>query len=340
MKALVKFGKTRAGMGLRDVPVPEPKEGEIRLEIKAAGICGSDIHTMNDERKTAIPVVLGHEFVGVIDKTCGDVGDLKVGDWVTGIPASYYCGECEYCKAGEVTLCPTHESVGVFRDGGMTKYMVMRAKTAYKIPDDAPDKLVYAAAEPLGTVVRGVYERITVNPGDVAVVSGPGTLGLFAVQVLKTKGAYVIASGLPVDEKRLELAKKLGADAAVQSYEELEAAVKAVSPRGADVSVECAGVAPSLNNCLKILKIHGQMLELGIISGVYNVDMGLIFAKELTVAGSNSTAFSTWDITMDLINSGKVDLVSMTDMRIPLDEWEKGFDATIAKTAYKVLLIP
>ena len=340
MKALVKFGKTRAGMGLRDVPVPEPSEGEVRLEIKAAGICGSDIHTMNDERETAIPVILGHEFVGVIDKVCGDVGDLKVGDWVTGIPASYHCGECEYCKKGEVTLCPEHESVGVFRDGAMAKYMVMRAKTAYKVPEEMPDKLIYAAAEPLACVVRGIYERITVNPGDVAIVSGPGTLGLFAVQVLKTKGAYVIASGLPVDEKRLELAKKLGADVTVQSFDELQEAIQKVSPRGADVAVETAGVTPSLNNCLKALKIHGQLLELGIISGMYNVDMGQIFAKELIVAGSNSTATTTWDITMELIREGKVDLGIMTDLRLPLDEWEKGFDATINKTAYKVLLIP
>lgn len=340
MKALVKFDKTRAGMGLREVPVPEPSEGEIRLEIRAAGICGSDIHTMNDKRRTAIPVVLGHEFVGVIDKTCGDVGGLKVGDWVTGIPASYHCGKCEYCQKGEITLCPEHESVGVFRNGAMAKYMVMRAATAYKVPDQIPDKLIYAAAEPLACVVRGIYERMTVNPGDVAVVSGPGTLGLFAIQVLKTKGAYVIASGLPADEKRLEKAKTLGADATVQSEEELMEAVRAVSPRGADVAVEAAGVAPSLNACLKVLKIHGQMLELGIIGGMYNVDMGLIYAKELTVEGSNSTATTTWDITMKLIEEGKVNLEAMTEMRLPLDEWEKGFDAIIEKKAYKVLLIP
>ena len=188
--------------------------------------------------------------------------------------------------------------------------------------------------------MRGVYERIDVNPGDVAVVSGPGTLGLFAIQVLKTKGAYVIASGLPADEKRLEKAKTLGADATVQSEEELMEAVRAVSPRGADVAVEAAGVAPSLNACLKVLKIHGQMLELGIIGGIYNVDMGLIYAKELTVEGSNSTATTTWDITMKLIEEGKVNMEAMTEMRHPLHEWEKGFDAIIEKKAYKVLLIP
>ena len=340
MKALVKFDKTRAGMALREVPVPEPCEGEIRLEIKAAGICGSDVHTMNDERVTAIPVILGHEYVGVVEKTCGDVGDLKVGDWVTGIPAAYNCGVCEYCKNGEVTLCPDHKSLGVFKDGAMAKYMVTRAAFVNKIPDHVEDKLIYAAAEPLACVVRGVYERIEVQPGDVAVVSGPGTMGLFAVEVLKARGAYVIASGLPADEKRLELALKLGADKAVQSYEELEEAVKEVSPCGADVAVETAGVAPSLNTCLKIVKTHGKVLELGIISGKHNIDLGQVFAKELAVYGSNSTATTTWDITMDLLNSGKVDLAPIISLRLPLEEWEAGFDATVNKTAYKVLLMP
>lgn len=79
-------------------------------------------------------MVLGHEFVGIIDKTCGDTGDLKVEDWATGIPAAYNCGVCECCRRGEVTLCPEHKSLGVFRDGAMAEYMVTRAKYAYKIP--------------------------------------------------------------------------------------------------------------------------------------------------------------------------------------------------------------
>ena len=85
-------------MEIREVPVPQPKEGEVLLKVEAVGICGSDIHAMYDERKVAIPVILGHEFVGSVAETCGDCGDLKVGDWVTGIPAAYNCGKCKYCE--------------------------------------------------------------------------------------------------------------------------------------------------------------------------------------------------------------------------------------------------
>ncbi len=340
MKVLVKYDKTRTGMALRELPMPEPQEGEIRLKIKAVGICGSDIHAMNDERQTAIPIVLGHEFVGVIDKTCGDTGNLKVGDWVTGIPAAYNCEVCEYCRRGEVTLCPEHKSLGVYRDGAMAEYMVTRAKYAFKIPEEVHDKSVYAIVEPLACVVRGVYELLDVHSGDVAVVSGPGAIGLLAVEVLKSRGAYVIVSGLPIDNNRLELALRLGANVAVQSYKELEAAVKAVSQDGADVAVETAGVGASLNECLKILKVHGNLLELGIISGEHSMDFGLLFSKELRIIGSNSSTMSSWEIALNLLNDERILLEPLIDLRLPLEEWGKGFDAIMNKTACKVLLMP
>ncbi len=342
MKALVKFGKGREGMEIREVPVPEPGEGEVLLRIKAAGICGSDIHAMNDERKVALPLILGHEFVGEVAKLCGDCGDIKEGDWVTGIPAAYNCGKCIYCRKGEVTICPEHESVGVMRNGGMAEYMVYPAAYCLKVSEDLTEdeKLSYAAAEPLACVVRGVYERITVRPGDVAVVSGPGTIGLFAVQALKSRGAYVIVSGLPADRHRLDKALELGADKTAESFEELMAAVYEKNPEGADVVCETAGAAPSFAACIKAVKIHGTILQLGMYGGDVKCDLNAVFAKELFIAGSNSTATTTWETTMQLLNSKRVNLTPVISLKLPLSEWEKGFDATIDKTAFKVLLLP
>ena len=342
MKALVKFGKGREGMEIREVPIPVPGEGEVLLRVKAVGICGSDLHAMNDERKVAIPVILGHEFVGEVVETCGNCGDVKIGDWVTGIPAAYNCGKCEYCQKGEVTICPEHESVGVMRNGGMAEYMVYPAAFCHKVNENLSDeeKLAYAAAEPLGCAVRGVYERINVNPGDVAVVSGPGAIGLFTLQALKSKSAYVIVSGLPMDRHRLEKALELGADKVVESFEELQAAVAEVSPNGADIACEAAGVAPSFATCLKIVKIHGTILQLGMYAKDIVCDMNAVFNKELFISGSNSTGTKTWETTIELLNSKKVDLNPIISLKLPLDKWEEGFDATINKTAFKVLLLP
>ena len=340
MKALVKFAKGREGMGIQDVPIPEPIEGEVRIAIKAAGICGSDLHSMLDERETIMPVTLGHEFVGVIDKVCGDVGDLKVGDWVTGLPACYGCGECKWCKSGQVTLCPERKSVGTHRNGAMAEFMVMPAKFCYKVPDEVEDKIPYAVAEPLACAVRGVFERIDVKPGDVAVVSGPGTIGLFTAQALKARGAYVIVSGLPIDRHRLDMALSIGVDKVVESYDELVAAIAEKNPDGADIVCEATGVAPSLDTCFKVIKTHGTLLQVGVYGKPITCDFNMIFHKELFVTSTNSTATSSWDITLDLINKKKVDLTPVVSLKLPLEDWQKGFDATIDKSAVKVLLIP
>ena len=205
MKALVKFETGAQGLQLRDVAEPTPKSGELKVKVLAAGICGSDIHAYHDQRHLEMPVILGHEFVGQVVETCGDVGEFRSGDWITALPACYSCGTCELCKQGLVTLCKNRRSIGSYDDGAMAEYVVVPAKYAFKLPDSAKtlqEKKIYALAEPFCCIVRGVYERIDVKPGDVAVVSGPGPMGIMSAMLLKARGAYVIVSGLPADQEK------------------------------------------------------------------------------------------------------------------------------------------
>ena len=342
MKAIVKFALGADGMGLREVPEPIPQEGELKVKVIAAGICGGDIYSMRDIRKTIMPVTLGHEYVGQVVECCGDVGDFKVGDYVVTLPACYGCGECEFCKAGIVTLCPERASIGTHRNGAMAEYVVVPAKYTFKVPDDADDIVSYALSEPFNCAVRGVYERINVKPGDVAVVVGPGTIGQMAMQALKTRGAYVIAYGLPTDAHRLKLAKELGsADAIADNLEDLDKEIKKVNPKGADIAVEAAGHHSCLDICLNALRTKGQFLVLGYFGG-HQVSMRFdtTHEKELDVYASNSTAMSTWDIGLKLINEKKVNLAPLVSLRLPLSEWKRGFDAVINKEAYKVVFCP
>jgi len=341
MKAIVKFAYGKEGMGVMEVPEPSPKEGELKVKVLAAGICGGDIHSMLDERDTIMPVTLGHEYVGQIVEVCGDVGEFKVGDYVVTLPACYGCGECEFCKAGLVTLCPQRASIGTHRNGAMAEYVVVPAKYSFKVPDDEEDKISYALTEPFNCAVRGVYERINVNPGDVAVVSGPGTIGQFAMQALKARGAYVIASGLKDDAHRLKLALELGADEAVDNFDDLQAALQRIRPGGADIVVEAAGHPASLATCLKVAKKLGTLLCLGTYGG-HNISVrwDTTHEKELAVYGSNSTAMSTWEIGLGLIRDKKVNLAPLVSLKLPLSEWKRGFDAVINKEAYKVVFCP
>ena len=344
MKALVKFALGKEGMGLRDVPEPSPKPGELKVKVLAAGICGGDIHSMKDERDCVMPVTLGHEYVGQIVETNGDVGDFKVGNWVVTLPACYSCGECDFCRQGLVTLCPERKSIGTHVNGAMAEYLVVPAKYSFKLPaniTDTEEIKKYALTEPMGCVARGVYERIDVHPGDVALLTGPGTIGLFAVQLLKSRGAYVIVYGLPDDAKRLELAIKLGADEVHTDVNELKKAIYRKNPAGADITCDASGAAPALNLCLNLTRTHGTHLQLGHFGGrniACHID--LVFDKELNFVASNSTGMKTWDIALWLLNTGRVDLKPLMSMQIPLGDWERGFNAVINKEAYKVLLLP
>ena len=340
MKALVKFAKGREGMEIRDVPEPTPGKGEIKIAVKAAGICGSDIHTMNDERKANLPVILGHEFVGQVCQLGEGVEDFQLGDWVVALPAVGGCGKCFYCQRGEYTLCDHRRSIGTHMDGAMAEYLVIPASFAFRVPDNVEDKLLMAISEPLGCAVRGIMERIQVQPGDVAVVSGPGIFGQLSTQLLKILGARVVVSGLPKDTERLALAKEMGADAVVTSPEELMEVVKSWNPLGADVVVEATGAVASVHTCIDVVKKHGSYLQIAVFSRDIPFPMDDVLHKEIYVTGTNSTAMSTWRRSMELVRENKLRLEPLVSMRLPLEEWEKGFDATINKEAYKVFLLP
>ncbi len=343
MKGVVKFALTPAGVELREIPEPVPKEGELKVKVLAASICGSDIHAMNDERSVSMPVVMGHEYVGQVTETCGNVGDFKVGDWVLTLPACYSCGKCELCQKGIVTLCRDRKSIGSHVNGSMANYVVVPAKYSYKVPDDAvtrEQKIAYALTEPLACVVRGVCEKITVKPGDIVVVSGPGVMGQFAAQVFKALGAYVIISGLPADAEKLALAKSLGADEAVTGLEALRAAVYAKNPLGADITCDCTGVVPSLNTCMQIIRPMGTHLQLGMFGGEVKFRLDYIFDREVHYIPSNSTATSSWKLTLDLLRSKKVTLDPFVSMQVPLENWKTAFEAVMQKKVYKAVLIP
>jgi len=343
MKGLVKYALGMDGVALQELPEPSPKEGELKVKVLAAGICNSDVHAMHDQRSVTMPVVLGHEFVGQVVETCGDVGDFKVGDWVTALPACYSCDECWLCQQGLVTLCNARKSIGSHRNGAMANFVVVPAKYSFKIPDSAltlEEKAIYALTEPLACMTRAAYEKVDVKPNDTVVVSGPGIMGQYAAQLFKSRGAYVIVSGLPVDQDKLELAVSLGADDYATSFEELQQKVYARSPKGADITCDCAGVVPSLDTCTKVIRQLGTHVQVGLFGGKVPFRLDALFDREITYIPSNSSSYTSWKITMELLRDKKVTMTPFASVKMPLEEWEKGLQTVLDKAAYKVLLMP
>ena len=188
--------------------------------------------------------------------------------------------------------------------------------------------------------MRGVYERLDVKEGDTVVVSGPGVMGQMASILFKSRGAYVILSGLPSDADKLELAQKLGSvDEVVSSADELMAAVYARSPYGADITCDCTGVTPSLDTCMKVIRPMGYHLQLGMFGGKVPFRLDSFFDREVTYVPSNSSSVKAWEITMELLKNG-VSLEPFVTLQLPLEQWKEAFDAVLARTVYKAVLLP
>jgi len=340
MKALVKRGFGLKNIGIEEIPEPNTRCDELKLRVLAAGICGTDIHIMRDEYSCNPPVVMGHEYVGVVEEVGSEVFNFSIGDHVVSLTAVYTCRECTYCKQALYMLCDKRLSIGSGLNGAFAEYLTIPASMAFKLPAGVQKIEEFALSEPLACVVRGVVERCTVKAGDTVLVSGPGTIGLLAVQLAKLQGAFVIAAGIPEDQDRLILAKKLGADIAVSKNSELEYALKELSPDGVNVAFECAGVENSAQTCLEALRKQGIYSQIGLFGKKTVFDMDLMLYKEIQLTNSFASEASSWEIALKLIKYGKVNLKPLISAKYPLEDWQEGFKMVQEKVGYKILLIP
>ena len=340
MKGLVKFGTGKKGMEIRELPEPEVGEGDLKVKVKAAGICGSDVHIMRDEIPVSTPVVIGHEYVGVVAEVGPGVTKFKPGDWITSMTTYKSCGECFYCHQGLIMYCAHRKNLGFTMNGAMADYLLTSEANSFLVPEAIENKLVVAACEPLGCGTRGAAERARIRVGDVVVVSGPGNLGLSVVQIAKLQGAYVIVFGLKKDERRLKLALELGADEITWDEEDLKRKVFAKNPYGADVAFEAAGAEASMDLCINITRKRGTLAQMGLFPGKALVDMNKILDNELTVSNNFGSHRSTWELCLRLLAEKKVSLDRYIETQFPLSGWEEAFEAAAAGTGLKVLLIP
>ncbi len=340
MKALVKTGKGRESVKLLDIPIPEPKADEVLIKVMACGICGTDVHIMNDAYAHTIPVTLGHEFTGTVVKAGEAVTELKVGDQVVALSAQRSCGSCKYCQMGDYVHCTKKQSIGIDLGGGMAEYIVTTAQRTFKVPDSFVGRDILAITEPLACCVRAVLEKSRIHAGDVVLVAGPGVIGLLCMQLAKLCGAFVIVTGTPVDAERLKLAKSLGADVVNDDPARVLELVTKYAPYGADYVIECSGAAPSLCSALECVRKEGSLTQVGMYGKNVEIPMDTIVRKELKVTAGFSQAMSTWELALKLIGQNVLALEELVSVRMPLEQWEQAFDLFDKKTENKIFLIP
>ncbi|GAB4524819.1 MAG: zinc-binding dehydrogenase [Anaerolineae bacterium] len=342
MKAVMKVAPGVGNIELRDIHEPDPAPGQVKIKVHAAGICGTDLHIYKDEFRSRPPVVLGHEVAGEVVGVGDGVTHILPGMRVTTETYFSTCGVCMYCRRGQNNLCMNRLSIGSGVNGGFTQYVIVPAKNIHELPSNV---LFDAGAltEPLACVVHGVLSEPTVAPGDVAVIAGPGAIGLLTLQVVKSAGATVIVLGTNADERRLALARELGADVVInvqQEAPEQRIAEMTQEGLGADVVYECSGAGPAAQQLLTLVRRRGRYVQIGLFGKPIAWDLDQVCYKELHVTGSNASVPSAWDKALKLLAAGVVKTTPLITDIFPVTEWQQAFDAFDSKAGVKTLLKP
>lgn len=340
MLALRKLALGETRLVLQEVPEPEPRPGHVVLDVAAAGICGTDVHIRHDEYRSEPPVTLGHEVAGTIAALGEGVDGWEIGQRVTTETYFSVCGRCGYCRSGRPNLCARRRSIGSFEDGGFAPRVLTPATNLHALPDTLafPEA---ALVEPLACVVRGLLELNRLDAGDRVALTGPGPIGLLALQVAKAAGARAVMVGTSADGARLELAARLGADAVhTAGSHDLPAAVEAALGGPPDVAIECSGAASAADLLLRLVKKAGRFVQVGLFGRPVTLDLDQVCYKELQLSGSFATAPSSWPRALALAGSGAVSLAAIVGAVFPLREWEQAFAAVEARVPGKVLLVP
>lgn len=325
MKAakLISPGKIQV---VEELPVRTPRKGEAVVQVKAVGICGTDLHIFKEGRADVeLPRVMGHELSGVVTALGDGVGHISAGDRVVLDPVMS-CGVCRTCRAGHGNVCADVKCFGVQMDGGFQENIVVPAASLYRFPDRY--SFVQAAlAEPF-SVAANILNRVSVKNHDFVVIMGAGTIGLSLVQGAKAAGAKVLISD--IEEIKLKKAREIGADYTIHSQKEnLKDAVKKYTETGADVVIDAVGTVRLTEQSLELAAPCGRIAVISFDARPAQIPAAAITKKELSLVGSRMNAHRFPDV-IRWMEEGALNLDAMVSRIYPAEEIQKAFEETLA----------
>lgn len=343
--------KTTAGPGLEmcDIPIPEPGFGEVRLRVQRIGLCGTDLHLLRWDGgapgSMTPPTTLGHEFCGEIDAIGPGVAEgfgvdeLHVGQRAS-VEGHITCGRCRNCRAGRAHMCIRAIGIGVNRDGGFADYVVVPARNVWVQPDDI-DAELGALFDPFGNAVHSCQQ--VELPGQDVLITGAGPIGIMCVALARHMGARnVVITDL--NDGRLELARNVGADAAVNvAHHTVDDAMADLGIReGFDVGLEMSGAPGGLEALINHCR-HGATLSLlGLPAKQFPIDWGRVITHMLTIKGVyGREMFDTWYLATFMMQTGpalREAVRSVITHRFTPAQWQDAFDAAASGAAGKVII--
>lgn len=321
----------------REMPVIE-KSDEVLIKVKAAGICGSDVHIYHGTSPVATyPRVIGHEFVGEVVEAGSAVDRVRVGDHVV-IEPIVYCGHCYACRNGRPNVCENLEVIGVHRDGGFQEYFKITQDRVHLLSPSLDWKEA-VLIEPF-TIAAQVTWRGDVRPGDVVWIIGAGPAGLSILQYAKLKGAVCIVAD--VEQDKLDVAKGLGADHVILSSEvdPVEKVYEITEGMGANVVIDAACLPQTFEQAIQAASAAGRVVVMGFDSRPSAIAQFLITRRELTVVGSRLQTYKFPEV-IEHFQEGRLKPVEMISHTFAFDDFKAAFDLIEAKAekTSKVLLI-
>ena len=298
---------------IRDVQAPEPGPYEVLIRVIMAGICGSDYSLYDGKLVAPLPVIPGHEGVGLIEKLGPGVSGLMIGQRVT-IQPNFACGECPVCRSGHENICPTKVRLGIDRDGVFAEYVKVPARYVWPIPEGLEDAMKIAAP----------------RKGDRTLILGAGVIGLLTLQLAALHGAEVTACDLV--EKRLALAKRLGASQVISANDPMESAYNSF-----DCIYEASGAQAGLAQAIQLAGPSGRIVVLGLPGKEHPVPTALIVRKELQIMGS-MVYTDEFPQVLGMLKSGQIETAPLITAKIPLSELNRTLKAFASPDRVKILV--
>ncbi|WP_426243546.1 L-threonine 3-dehydrogenase [Psychrobacter sp. TWP2-1-2] len=338
MKALVK-AHAKKGIWMQDMPEPTVGINDVKIKIKKTAICGTDLHIYKwdewSQKTINTPMIIGHEYVGVISEMGDGVKHLEVGDRVTG-EGHIACEHCRNCRRGKLHVCENTIGVGVDRDGAFAEYLVIPADNVIKLDERISDEMA-AIMDPFGNATHTALSFPVL--GEDVLITGAGLIGSMATAICRFAGARNIVVS-DISDYRLELAKKMGATMTINPAkgETIEGAIAELKMNGFDIGLEMSGSPQAFDSMISNMYNGSKISLLGILPNTTTVDWSKIIFKALTLKGIyGREMWETWYQMEQMLISG-IDLSPIITHRMHIDDFQEGFDIMESGQCGKVIL--
>jgi alcohol dehydrogenase/L-iditol 2-dehydrogenase len=335
---VVNFSQEKGSVEIREIEKPIIGEDDVLLEVMNVGVCGSDLHQWTSDHSWTVnyPVVLGHEFGGIIAELGSRVSGWKAGDRVVSETAAVINPASPLSRTGLYNLDPDRKGFGYGVNGAMTKYVKVPARCLHHVPDELPFEQA-CLTEPCCVAYNAVVNNSHIKPGDRVIVLGPGTIGILCAAMAKLCGAEVAIVGLESDLHRLNIAKQYGCVPIVGDATEWAMKKDGL---GADFIIDAAGASITLKIAMQLVRPNGHITKVGWGPQPLGFSLDPLVQKNVTLKGSFSHNWPIWEKVIGLLASGALDVKPIIGGVWPIEQWHQAFEKMHKGEVVKSVLKP